>query len=122
MGSVVTSYKRREFDGLAAYSRFGRGLGNGTGDESRVALFVDRWMDWATAGATRKAAIGSLDCDWRTTGDFWIEPVISSLGADNCFPPLLILRKPTTPHTRIATHRTLSTIRPPELSHRTAKK
>jgi hypothetical protein len=33
------------------------------GDELTVALLVDRWMDWAMAGAISKAAIGSLDCD-----------------------------------------------------------
>jgi hypothetical protein len=47
--------------------------------------------------------------------------VTSSLAVDDCF-PLLIFRRPKTPHTRIPTHRTLSTIRPPELSHGIEKK
>jgi len=46
--------------------------------------------------------------------------VVSSLfGA--CFSPILIFRRPSTPHTRVATHRMLSAIRPPELSHGTAE-
>jgi hypothetical protein len=49
-----------------------------------------------------------------------MEPVVSSLfGA--CFSPMLIFRRPNTPHTRIATHRMPSAIRPLELSHGTAK-
>jgi hypothetical protein len=38
-----------------------------------------------------------------------------------CFSPMLIFRRPNTPHTRVATHRMLSEIRPPELSHGTAE-
>src|SRR5262245_3765018 len=34
---------------------------------------------------------------------------------------MLIFRRPNTPHTRVATHRMLSVIRPPELSHGTAE-
>src|SRR5262245_613754 len=34
---------------------------------------------------------------------------------------MLIFKRPTTPHTRVATHRMLSAIRPVELSHGTAK-
>jgi hypothetical protein len=37
------------------------------------------------------------------------------------FSPMLIFRRPNTPHTRVATHRMLSAIRPPELSHGTAE-
>src|SRR5262245_18969703 len=34
---------------------------------------------------------------------------------------MLLFRRPTTPHTRVATHRMLRAIRPPELSHGTAE-
>src|SRR5262245_2697142 len=90
-------------------------------DGPAVVLLVDLCVDWATAGATRKAAIGSRNSGLRTAGgDRWIEPVVSSLvGA--CFSPMLIFTRPNTPHTRVATHRMLSTIRPPELSHGTAE-
>ena len=37
------------------------------------------------------------------------------------FSPMLIFRRPNTPHTRDAPHRMLSAIRPPELSHGTAE-
>src|SRR6516165_3625428 len=71
-------------------------------------------------GATRKAAIGSRDSGLRTAGDRWIEPVVSSLFG-TCFSPMLIFRRQNTPHTRVATHRMLSVIRPPELSHGNAE-
>jgi hypothetical protein len=38
-----------------------------------------------------------------------------------CFSAILIFRRPSTPHTRVATQRMLSAIRPPELSHGTAE-
>ena len=46
--------------------------------------------------------------------------MVSSLFG-TCFSPMLIFRRQNTPHTRVATHRMLSVIRPPELSHGTAE-
>src|SRR5262245_44194361 len=90
-------------------------MGNG----SAVVLLVNLCVVWATAGAW-KAAIGSRDSGLRTAGDRWIEPVVSSL-FDARFSPMLIFRRTKTPHAKVTTHRMLSAIRPPELSHGTAE-
>jgi hypothetical protein len=47
----------------------------------------------------RNAAIGSVEGDLRTAGDFWMEPVCSSL-AGACFPLVLIFRAANMPNTR----------------------
>jgi hypothetical protein len=73
-----------------AHSRFGRGRGNGTGPRTTTTLCTGWGEDWNAAGAT-KDAIGSSVGGLRAAGDFWMEPVSSSLGG-SCFPPLLIFR------------------------------
>jgi hypothetical protein len=102
------------------YSRFGRGRGNGTGARTATALCTGRRVGWNAVGAT-KGAIGSSDGGLRTAGDFWREPVSSSLGG-SCFAPLLIFRSANILNTRIATATMLSTVLRLGVSQGTARR
>jgi hypothetical protein len=84
----------------ATHSRFGRGRGNGTGPRTTTTLCTGCWEYWNAAGA-RKGAVGSSERALRTLGDFWMEPVNSSL-AGSCFSPLSIFRSANMLNTRIA--------------------
>ena len=59
-----------DFIDARTHSLFGRGLGNGMGEETPTAICFIPCVVGATEGVTRKAAIGSLDADRRTAGDF----------------------------------------------------
>jgi hypothetical protein len=82
------------------HSLFGRGRGNGTGPRTATTLCTGCGEYWNAAGA-RKGAVGSSERALRTLGDFWMEPVSSSL-ADSCFSPLPIFRSANMLNTRIA--------------------
>jgi hypothetical protein len=84
----------------ATHSRFGRGRGNGTGPRTTTTLCTGCWEYWNAAGA-RKGAVESSERALRTLGDFWMEPVNSSL-AGSCFSPLSIFRSANMLNTRIA--------------------
>jgi hypothetical protein len=58
-----------DFIDARTHSLFGRGLGNGMGEETPTAICFIPCVAGATEGVTRKAAIGSLDADRRTAGD-----------------------------------------------------
>ena len=60
-----------------------------------------------------------MEGDLRTAGDFWMEPVCSSL-AGACFPLVLIFRAANMPNTRINAATMLNTTRRLALSHGTA--
>jgi hypothetical protein len=83
------------------HSLFGRGRGNGTGPRTATTLCTGCGEYWNAAGA-RKGAVGSSERALRTLGDFWMEPVSSSL-AGSCFSPLSIFRSANMLNTRIAT-------------------
>jgi len=68
----------------------------------------------------RRATLDSKKAQEIAESILWTEPVVSSLFGAR-FSPMLIFRRPNTPHTRVATHRMLSAIRPPEISHGTAE-
>jgi hypothetical protein len=83
------------------HSLFGRGRGNGTGPRTATTLCTGCGEYWNAAGAS-KGAVGSSERALRTLGDFWMEPVSSSL-AGSCFSPLSIFRSANMLNTRIAT-------------------
>ncbi len=58
-----------DFIDSRTHSLFGRGLGNGMGEETPTVICFIPSVAPATEGVTRKAVIGSLDADRRTGGD-----------------------------------------------------